>query len=116
MTLLRETGRDDARRQSAFSINSPKPVDVISRRCFMAIELKAENGSSIIRFIIATLALSLFVMINFSTAEMQAKNPYDKERLLRVVRLNALSTQEIIQAVEQRGVDFQTTTGIEEEF
>jgi hypothetical protein len=44
------------------------------------------------------------------------KVPYDRERLLKVVKLNALSTQEVIQAIEQRGVDFQTTPAIEGEF
>ncbi len=59
----------------------------------------------------------LVASFGFATAEMQArKNPYDKERLLKVVRLNALSTQEVVQAIEQRGVDFQMTPSIESEF
>jgi hypothetical protein len=44
------------------------------------------------------------------------KTPYDKERLLKVVKLNALSTQEVVSAVQQRGVDFQTTPAVEAEF
>src|ERR1051325_10367902 len=61
-------------------------------------------------------AVFLFVMMSWGAAEMQAKNPYDKERLLKVVRLNALSTQEVVQAVQQRGVDFEITPGVEAEF
>lgn len=72
--------------------------------------------STFIRFSTFGAAVFLFVMMSWGAAEMQAKNPYDKERLLKVVRLNALSTQEVVQAVQQRGVDFQVTPGIEAEF
>jgi hypothetical protein len=47
---------------------------------------------------------------------MQAKKPYDKDTLLRVVKLNAVATSEIIQRVEQRGVGFQLTSAVEAEF
>ncbi|MBI3653600.1 MAG: tetratricopeptide repeat protein [Acidobacteria bacterium] len=64
--------------------------------------------------VLTTLLLALLMT---GAAHMQsAKNPYDKERLLKVVRLNALSTQEIVQAIQQRGVDFQMTADIEAEF
>ena len=62
------------------------------------------------------LAAGLFVWLNTGTGLTQNKTPYDKERLLRVVRLNALSTAEIIRAVEQRGVNFLVTPEIETEF
>jgi hypothetical protein len=59
----------------------------------------------------------LLTLLMTGAAHMQsAKNPYDKDRLLKVVSLNALSTQEIVQAIEQRGVDFQLNTSIEAEF
>ncbi|HLG16114.1 MAG TPA: hypothetical protein VJH03_16645 [Blastocatellia bacterium] len=57
----------------------------------------------------------LFIALDAGTAQT-GKTPYDKERLLKVVRLNALSTQEVVAAVQQRGVDFQTTAAIEAEF
>ena len=62
--------------------------------------------------------VSALLAVGVSTIQGQtaAKTPYDKERLLKVVKLNALSTQEIVQAIEQRGVDFQTTAGVETEF
>jgi hypothetical protein len=69
-----------------------------------------------IRFFTFAAAACLFVMMSWGAARTQAKNPYDKDRLLKVVRLNALSTQEVVQAVQQRGVDFQITPGIEAEF
>jgi hypothetical protein len=65
-------------------------------------------------FLLATL---LLVMLSVDKAYMQAaKAPYDKDRLLKVVRLNALSTQEVVQAIYERGVDFQMTPSIESEF
>jgi hypothetical protein len=62
---------------------------------------------------IATGALLLTSV--FTMAQSQ-KPPYDKERLLKVVKLNALTTQEIIDAVNTRGVDFRTTSDVESEF
>jgi hypothetical protein len=58
----------------------------------------------------------LCLVVVGASALAQNRTPYDKERLLKVVRLNALSTQEVIQAVEQRGVDFQVNGPVEGEF
>jgi hypothetical protein len=63
-----------------------------------------------------TAAFAGFCLFSTITAGMQTRTPYDKERLLKVVRLNALSTQEVIQAVKDRGIDFQVTPAIESEF
>ncbi|MFY9574985.1 MAG: hypothetical protein WAV20_26580 [Blastocatellia bacterium] len=49
-------------------------------------------------------------------ARLQAKQPYDKDKLLRVVQLNALPTSEVVQAIQQRGVDFQMTSQLESQF
>jgi hypothetical protein len=49
-------------------------------------------------------------------AQSQGNVPYDKERILKVVRLNALSTKEIVQAIQRRGVSFQMTPDVEGEF
>ncbi|MEW6127271.1 MAG: hypothetical protein AB1757_09545 [Acidobacteriota bacterium] len=82
--------------------------------------MKRENRSigilkfnRLIKIIFAAMSLT-FLFIG--SAEMQSKTPYDKERLLKVVKLNALSTQEVVQAIEKRGVDFQMTPAIEAEF
>src|SRR5216683_1940708 len=61
-------------------------------------------------------ALILFAMITVGVAGMQAKQPYDRDKLLRVVQLNALPTSEVVQAIQQRGVDFQMTSEIESQF
>jgi hypothetical protein len=61
--------------------------------------------------------MTLFLALLFiGSTRMQSKIPYDKERLLKVVKLNALSTQEITQAIEKRGVSFQMNPTIEAEF
>ena len=68
------------------------------------------------RVIFAAAAGIVFAMMTASVAEMQAKQPYDKDKLLRVVQLNALPTSEVVQAIQQRGVDFRMTSDIESQF
>lgn len=65
-------------------------------------------------FLFSVSALS--IMMTASVAELQAKNPYEMEKLLRVVQLNALPTTEVVQAIQQRGVDFQVTSEVESQF
>ena len=64
----------------------------------------------------AAILFALFAMMTASVVEMQAKQPYDKDKLLRVVQLNALPTSEVVQAIQQRGVDFRMTSDIEAQF
>ena len=77
---------------------------------------KASTRFSSVRFLTVFGASLLVALLTAASALTQNKTPYDKDRLLRVVKLNALSTQEVIQNVEQRGVDFQTTAAVEGEF
>lgn len=65
---------------------------------------------------VAAFAIVMFTMLAPVFAEPQGETPYDKERLLKVVRLNALSTKEIVQAIQRRGVSFQMTPAVEAEF
>jgi len=65
-------------------------------------------------FLFSVSALS--VMMTASVAQLQTKNPYEMEKLLRVVQLNALPTTEVVQAIQQRGVDFQVTSDVESQF
>ena len=69
-----------------------------------------------IRVIFAASASIILVVLMTNVAEMQAKQPYDKDKLLRVVQLNALPTSEVVQAIQQRGVDFRMTTDVESQF
>jgi len=67
--------------------------------------------------LIAGIAVSIFfALTTMGFAAMQAKQPYDKDKLLRVVQLNALPTSEVVQAIQQRGVDFQMTSDIDSQF
>ena len=68
------------------------------------------------RAICVSAATILFVSFTTGVALMQAKQPYDKDKLLRVVQLNALPTTEVVQAIQQRGVDFRMTSDIESQF
>ena len=64
----------------------------------------------------AAILFALLAMMTTSVVEMQAKQPYDKDKLLRVVQLNALPTTEVVQAIQQRGVDFRMTSDVESQF
>ncbi|HZM89244.1 MAG TPA: hypothetical protein VFF31_22150 [Blastocatellia bacterium] len=82
----------------------------------MTTHSKILSCSATTRVIFAAAASIIFVALTTSVAEMQAKQPYDRDKLLRVVQLNALPTSEVVQAIQQRGVDFRMTTDIESQF
>jgi hypothetical protein len=73
-------------------------------------------GARTVKVTMLTLILAMSTFALAGSQGAPAKNPYDKERLLRVVSLNALSTQEIVDAIQERGVDFETTLEVEAEF
>ncbi|HEV8483582.1 MAG TPA: hypothetical protein VGV87_08545 [Blastocatellia bacterium] len=77
---------------------------------------KASSRWTSLRLITVSGASLLVALFTAAVLLAQAKPPYNKEPLLQVVKLNAISTQEVIQNVEQRGVAFQTTPAIEGEF
>src|SRR5262245_50424127 len=68
------------------------------------------------RAVPAAFVVFFWAMIAANIAEMQAKQPYDKDKLIRVVQLNALPTSEVVQAIQQRGVDFKMTSDVESQF
>jgi hypothetical protein len=68
------------------------------------------------RTVLVVLAAFLLAMMATGIAQMQAKQPYDKDKLIRVVQLNALPTSEVVQAIQQRGVDFKMTSDVESQF
>jgi len=59
-----------------------------------------------------TLAAIMLMLVS-GTALMQSKKPYSKEILIKALRLNALSTAELIQKIQERGVEF--TVGPQDE-
>src|ERR1044072_6302304 len=50
-----------------------------------------------------------------AVARAQAKKPIRKDGLVKAVRINGLSTAELVQEIRTRGVAFQTTSGVESE-
>jgi hypothetical protein len=61
-------------------------------------------------------AACLLLAFSIAIAQTQTKPPYDKDKLIKVVQLNALTTKEIVEAVNGRGVDFKVTPDVEAEF
>src|SRR6185436_3633703 len=82
----------------------------------MKIRLNKVTFSPAQRVVLLFSVFSLSVMMTASVAQLQTKNPYEMEKLLRVVQLNALPTTEVVQAIQQRGVDFQVTSDVESQF
>ena len=65
---------------------------------------------------ILCLLLLLSAPRNHDAQTPAPKSPYEKDVLLKVVRLNALSTREVVQAIKRRGVNFQITDETSSEF
>ena len=82
----------------------------------MANRLKSPAPALLLRVITAAGASILVALITANVAQMQSKKPYDQGTLLRVVQLNALPTSEVVEKINERGVDFQMTSQIESEF
>jgi tetratricopeptide (TPR) repeat protein len=65
---------------------------------------------------LAAIAVALFVWLACAAAaEAQAKKPISREGLVKAVRINGLSTAELVQQIETRGVAFQMTADAEQE-
>ena len=64
---------------------------------------------------LALAAVFLFVGHAAPGAPAQAKKPISKEGLLKAIRINGLSTAELVQQIEQRGVSFVVTPAVEQE-
>src|ERR671917_114885 len=78
----------------------------------LTVKLKAEQLKSQ-GLIFALLAAALLLFPAASAA--QAKKPITREGLVKAVRINGLSTAELIQQVQSRGVSFQMTAEAEAE-
>ena len=71
---------------------------------------------ALVRLIAIGAASILIAMLSAGVARMQGKKPYDQGTLLRVVQLNALPTNEVVDKINERGVDFKMTSQVESEF
>ena len=78
--------------------------------------IRGQNPTFARRFTILATAILLSLLMSSAAHMQSSKTPYDKERLLKIVSMNALSTPEIVKAIEQRGVDFQINAEVEAEF
>ncbi len=66
--------------------------------------------------LVALAVAACLSLVLASLAAPQVKKPISKKGLLEAIRLNGLSTRELIQHIEQRGVNFQLTAEDEAEF
>lgn len=68
------------------------------------------------RFLIAgVLLLACAVPLLSTAAVWQGKKPITKQGLIKALKLNALSTKELVEQIETRGVEFRVTSGDEAE-
>lgn len=74
------------------------------------------SSIAVVRAVIVTAATILAALVIAGVADMQGKKPYDQGTLLRVVQLNALPTSEVVEKINERGVDFEMTPQIESQF
>ncbi|HWW76508.1 MAG TPA: hypothetical protein VNZ44_14015, partial [Pyrinomonadaceae bacterium] len=65
------------------------------------------------RPILVALACACAALMFAATASLQAKKPITKQGLVNAVKINGLSTQELVQQIERRGVDFEMTASDE---
>ncbi len=66
--------------------------------------------------VLAVAACLTLLAASFAAPQRTARKPISKKGLLEAIRLNGLSTRELIQHIEQRGVNFQLTAEEEAEF
>ncbi len=105
-------------RLASESANAGKPRGSSISKMFgvnvMTKQYKSQNSS--LKSSICLAAVISFLAAAFALAQSQPKPPYDKDKLIKVVQLNALTTKEIVEAVSGRGVDFKVTPDVEAEF
>ena len=65
------------------------------------------------RPLLVALACACAALAFAATASLQAKKPISKQGLVNAVKINGLTTQELVQQIERRGVDFEMTAADE---
>lgn len=81
-------------------------------------KLKARTRPPATRLAAFVFALCLFPALAppcGATARAQAKRPITKDGLVKAIKLNGFSTQELVEQIRQRGVAFKMTPSIESE-
>src|ERR1041384_7855793 len=77
---------------------------------------KRSRSRTLLRALTAAGGAILIVLTTATIAQMQGKKPYDQGTLLRVVQLNAVPTSEVVDKINERGVDFRLSAQVESEF
>ena len=67
------------------------------------------------RLVAALLVAAAALLLFPAAAWAQAAKPISREGLVKAVRINGLSTAELIQQIQSRGVSFQMTPDAEQE-
>src|SRR5215212_9470889 len=71
------------------------------------------------RFNLRPIAVSSLLLVGLLVApprsDAQVKKPISKDGLVKAIQLNGLSTRELVQQIQSRGVEFQMTPQIETE-
>jgi len=76
-----------------------------------------QNTVRLSRLLTAALfSLAALAFLSHSSGLAQAKRPITRKGLLEAVQINGLTTKELVARIEQRGVDFELTSGDEENF
>lgn len=82
----------------------------------MCTSSQSSPRSNAIRAAISTVAVLTILALSLSgTTLLQAKKPISKDGLIKAIRLNGLSTMELIQQIQLRGVAFEVTPDVEAE-
>jgi hypothetical protein len=71
------------------------------------------NRSRINRVSCVALATACACLLFAGSALAQAKKPISKQGLINAVKINSLSTADLVTDIQARGVDFKMTTGNE---
>src|SRR5205085_4922850 len=67
------------------------------------------------RFTLALLLLSVITTWALNANAQQAEKPIHRSGLVQAIKINGLSTQELVAIIRRRGVDFQLTPDAEQE-
>src|ERR1051326_4567962 len=76
--------------------------------------MSRQSSLKVAKVFVVTLA-ALAALVFSTAARMQAKKPISRQGLVNAVKINGLTTQELVGQIERRGVDFQMTADAEQE-
>jgi hypothetical protein len=75
----------------------------------------SRQGSLKVAKVFAVTLAACAALVFSTAARMQAKKPISRQGLVNAVKINGLTTQELVGQIERRGVDFEMTADAEQE-